>query len=224
MRAISTSLAAIALIVVLVVVFAYSGIYDVSARSEHGGISSWFLSTTSRSSIARRARHIEVPELDDDALVLAGVNDFNAMCVGCHGAPGREPDAAGQGLNPPAPRLADSAERMTAAELFWVTKNGIRMTGMPAWGATHDDASLWPVVAFMQQLPTMSAEEYELLVESAAGHGHHDSTDGYGGHNQRSEASAVPDPGTHDHADHESEAPPEEKPPHVHDDGHDHTH
>jgi mono/diheme cytochrome c family protein len=153
--------------------FAFSGIYDVSASSSHSGLANWLLSTTSHASIERRARNIEVPDLDDDALVLAGVNDFDSMCAGCHGAPGRDPEAMGQGLNPPAPDLAEEAAELTPGELFWVTKNGIKMTGMPAWGATHGDDAIWPVVAFMTKLPGLDEAAYQELLASAAGQGHH---------------------------------------------------
>ena len=122
--------------------FAYSGIYDVSAGSSHSGLVSWFLSTTRYESTERRAKDVVVPELADESLALAGINDFNSMCIGCHGAPGIGPAAMGQGLNPPAPDLAEVASEMTPAELFWVTKNGIRMTGMPAWGVTHGDDTI----------------------------------------------------------------------------------
>ncbi len=133
----------------------------------------WLLTTTSHASVERRAKDIVVPNLDDDSLARAGVNDFNDMCAGCHGAPGRDPEAMGQGLNPPPPDLAESAAEMSAAELFWVTKNGIKMTGMPAWGATHDDDAIWPVVAFMTKLPELNASQYQELIDSAGGMGHH---------------------------------------------------
>ena len=153
--------------------FAYSGLYDVSASSSHSGFVDWLLSTTSHASIERRAGEIEVPDLENEDLVLAGINDFDSMCVGCHGGPGKDPEAMGQGLNPPAPDLAEEAAELTPAELFWVTKNGIRMTGMPAWGATHDDESIWPVVAFMTRLPELDASAYRELLASAEGQGHH---------------------------------------------------
>ncbi len=160
--------------------FAYSGIYDVGADSPHGGLTAWLLSTTSHASIERRAADVAVPDLDDPELLREGVSDFDAMCAGCHGAPGRKPGAVGAGLNPKPPDLARSAEHMTPAELFWVTKHGIRMTGMPAWGVTHDDQALWPVVAFMLRLPELDTEGYQSLLASAAGSGHHAS--GASGH------------------------------------------
>ncbi len=164
---------AFAIALVAVLGFVYSGIYDVSAGSSHTSTVSWLLSTTSHASIERRAKDIEVPDLGDDALARAGVNDFNGMCAGCHGAPGRDPEAMGQGLNPLPPDLAESAAEMSPAELFWVTKNGIKMTGMPEWGATHDDDAIWPVVALMTRLPELNANQYQELIDSAGGMGHH---------------------------------------------------
>ena len=199
-----------------IVVFAFSGIYDVSASASHSSIVTWLLSTTSHASIERQAKGIEVPDLDDDALARAGVNDFNGMCAGCHGAPGKTPEAMGQGLNPPPPDLAESAAEMSAAELFWVTKNGIKMTGMPAWGATHDDDAIWPVVAFMTRLPQLDEPGYQELLADAKGLGHHsnDSADEVPAHdNGSSEDTKHGDEHTdgnqHGHSRQTEEIPPE---------------
>ena len=153
--------------------FVYSGIYDVSASSPHSAVAEWAMETTRRHSVERRAGRVEAPDHSDDSLVLAGADDFERMCVQCHGAPDREPGEVGRGLNPPAPDLAESAKEMTSAEVFWVTKNGIKMTGMPAWGSTHDDQSLWPVVALVKRLPEIDAAAYRDLLTRAEGLGHH---------------------------------------------------
>lgn len=194
-----TTLAIIVAVVLLCIVgFAYSGLYDVSASSAHSGVVNWLLSTTSDASIERRASEIDVPDLDDDALVLAGINDFNSMCTGCHGAPGQDPEAMGQGLNPPAPDLAEEAAEMTPAELFWVTKNGIRMTGMPAWGVTHGDDDIWPVVAFMTRLPGLDESAYQALLASAEGQGHYAPDAAGAGHSHEQGEEAAGD-AAHEH-------------------------
>jgi mono/diheme cytochrome c family protein len=196
MNILKTLTIAVAIGVIAIVGYVYSGIYDVSAGSSHSGIANWLLSTTSHASIKRQAKAIEVPDLNDDALALAGVNDFSEMCAGCHGAPGREPGAIGQGLNPPPPDLAGAALEMSPAELFWVTKHGIRMTGMPAWGVTHDDAAIWPVVAFITKLPELDAVQYEDLLSQAKGMGHHSRDSG--------QSEDLPkEPETHDQSTHE---------------------
>jgi mono/diheme cytochrome c family protein len=48
-----------------------------------------------------------------------------------------------------------------------VVKHGLKMTGMPAWGVTHNDEQLWDVVAFLRKLPELTAEQYQALVKSA---------------------------------------------------------
>jgi mono/diheme cytochrome c family protein len=214
MKALATLAAAITIGALAIIGFAYSGFYDVSARSPRGGPIDWLLSTTAHASVARRAKDVDVPNLDEGALVLAGINDFDAMCVGCHGAPGKPSTALARGLNPPAPDLAESATHMTPAELFWVTKHGIKMTGMPAWGETHDDDELWPVVALVMALPTLDANSYQALLRDAAGVGHHAPDDEAGdvAHSPQQstpshdEPPAVDEPSAaaeeHDHADH----------------------
>jgi mono/diheme cytochrome c family protein len=162
--------------------FIYSGIYDVSASTPHLALTKWAVSSTMQASVEQRAKKIEVPDWQKEELILEGINDFEAMCVTCHGAPGKKPGPLGKGLNPQAPDLQRSAEHLTAAELFWVTKHGIKMTGMPAWGATHDDDSLWPVVALMTALPDLNAETYADLLIQAGDMGHHASDKSDEGH------------------------------------------
>ena len=206
MKIIKTLTIVTTIVVIAIVGFAYSGLYDVSASSSHSSIVNWLLSTTSHASIERNAKGIEVPDLGDDALVSAGVNDFNGMCAGCHGAPGQDPEAMGQGLNPAPPDLAESASEMSPAELFWVTKNGIKMTGMPAWGATHDDDAIWPVVAFLTKLPDLDAAQYKDLMDSAGDMGHHANDSAAAGH-AHEDAGHPEDPPVepeeHDHSTHE---------------------
>jgi mono/diheme cytochrome c family protein len=71
-----------------------------------------------------------------------------------------------RGLYPRAPELRRRST-LTPAEEFWVVKHGIKMTGMPAWGVTHDDEILWDVVAFLRKMPELTAEEYQALVKTA---------------------------------------------------------
>lgn len=200
MKILTTLVIAVAVAMLIAIGFAYSGLYDVSASSTHSGFLNWYLSTTSDASVERRASDIEVPDLDDDSLILAGANDFSSMCAGCHGAPGTEPEAVGKGLNPPAPDLAEEAAEMTPAELFWVTKNGIKMTGMPAWGATHDDDAIWPVVAFMTNLPGLDESAYQALLAEAEGSGHH-ASESADEHHSHGHGDSPSNDAAHDHGD-----------------------
>ncbi len=158
--------------VIAALVFAYSGLYNVAASEPHSGVVAWFLSTVSEESVESRSADIEVPDLSSLEMRLAGISDYDEMCAECHTPPGRRDSPMAQGLNPAPPDLAEHDDA-SAAELFWVTKHGIRMTGMPAWGATHDDADLWPVIAFLKDLPDLDGEGYQSMLHEADGMGHH---------------------------------------------------
>jgi mono/diheme cytochrome c family protein len=163
--------------------FIYSGVYNVAATAPHTGIESWILEATQERSIAARAGDVAEPPPADSAAVLHGFEHFRSMCVVCHGAPGVDRGEIGRGITPQPPELSHEAEEYSDRELFWITKHGIKMAGMPAFGPTHSDEEIWGIVAFMNRLPEMTPEEYaqwESRVASAgssssgdaAGHSH----------------------------------------------------
>ena len=151
--------------------FIYSGVFDVAATSRHWSLTEWILETARTRSVKARAADIKVPpNFDDPAKLPMGVEHFAAHCAICHGGPGVPKGDIGNGLNPPAPDLAHVSTHYNEAELFWIIKNGIKMTGMPAW-ADHDDQEIWATVAFLKKLPGMTPEEYGKLVMAAMAHG-----------------------------------------------------
>ncbi len=158
--------------------FAYSGLFDVSASATEPGVVRWLLQTTRERSVRRRAESIAAPDQSDEKQVAAGGRAFGEMCAGCHGAPGLDPMLGARDMNPPPPDLIKAAAERTPAEFFWVIKHGIRMTGMPAWGATHSDTQLWELVAFLERLPELAAEDYRQLTERSGDDDHrHDHRD-----------------------------------------------
>ena len=145
----------------------YSGVYDVSATSQHTAPVYQALEIGMLKAVQRRARGIEAPPLDDPQLVRRGFVLHRDACVQCHGAPGVAPDAAGMGLLPVPNNLVQTAREWRAAEIYWVTRNGLKMTGMPAWGMRFTDDELWAVVAFVKTLPQLTAARYRVLHASA---------------------------------------------------------
>ena len=143
--------------------FVYSGMYNVSAVPPDGRLVEWVMGTTMDHSVARHAESIQPPRLDDPAMYRLGFQHYREMCVECHGAPGIDIGDTGQGLRPDPPELVESAGDWTPGQLFWITKNGVRMTGMPAWGATHSDDKIWAIVAFTRRLPKLSEDDYRKL-------------------------------------------------------------
>jgi mono/diheme cytochrome c family protein len=148
----------------------YAGLYNIAADVPHTQPVYWLFDTIRQRSVIARARDIAVPDdLDDASRILKGASEYAEMCNGCHLAPGMKRTEISQGLYPRAPELRHGSD-LTPAEQFWVIKHGVKMTGMPAWGITHDDELLWDVVAFVRKLPEMTPEQYETLVKNAPKH------------------------------------------------------
>jgi mono/diheme cytochrome c family protein len=145
----------------------YAGIYDVAADTPHTQPVYWLLQTARQRSIAARAIDVVVPtDLDDPKRIASGAAQYAEMCSGCHLAPGMKRSEISQGLYPRAQELRRGS-RLTPAEEFWVVKHGVKMTGMPAWGVTHDDELLWDVVAVLRKMPKLTPDQYQSILKSA---------------------------------------------------------
>ena len=151
--------------------FIYSGVYNVAATDSHLGIMQWALNTTMDRSVAVHASEAPEPPPVDSAMLANGFHHFSEMCVTCHGAPGVERGEIGKGMNPEPPELSEEAAEFSPRELFWITKHGIKMAGMPAFGPTHTDEEIWGIVSYVQRLPEMSPEEYQGWVGRYGGGG-----------------------------------------------------
>ena len=120
----------------------YAGIYNVAADMPHTEPVFWLLKTVRERSIALRATGVVVSgDLADPKRVASGAGQYAEMCSGCHLAPGMKRTEISRGLYPRAPELRRGSH-LTPAEEFWVVKHGLKMTGMPAWGVTHNDGLL----------------------------------------------------------------------------------
>lgn len=190
----------IVLTILAAVLFVYSGIYNVAADKPHTGIGYALIDAIKNRSISVRSDDMKVPNLEDDELLASGAEHYAAMCTGCHLAPGMGDTELRQGLYPTPPNLAEHAIH-DPAEAFWVIKHGVKFTGMPAWGETHDDESIWGLVAFLNKLPELSAEEYDVIVASAGAGGHsHGSGEYHGGEGYSHEKTEGTDDGhRHNH-------------------------
>jgi mono/diheme cytochrome c family protein len=140
-----------------------SGLYNISATDEHLAPTYRLLDTAMRRSVQRRAAAITVPPLDDERLVASGLAHFRAHCVVCHGAPGIAPAPFALGMTPAPASLVHTARAWQPAEMYWVIRQGIKMTGMPAWEFRLADEEIWSIVAFLRRLPALSPVQYQAL-------------------------------------------------------------
>ena len=146
-------------------VFAYSGFYNIGADDHHWSLTYSILQTVRDRSIHVRSEDIKVPNLEDPQLILKGAGQYAAMCTGCHLAPGIEDSEVRVGMYPQPPNL--SRMHVDPQDAFWVIKHGIKMSAMPAWGGSHDDPTIWSMVAFLEKLPSMSPAQYKAIVAKA---------------------------------------------------------
>ena len=174
----------ITILVTIVVLFAATfiylstGAYDISQASHHNAVTKFVIKLTKHSSIEKRMKDNEVPaDIKDTALFVSGFKLYNNKCVGCHSAPGEKPDDMAAGLYPKPPELYKHEEEDAAQEFFWIIKNGIKMTSMPAYEPKLNDEQIWALSAFVtQQLGKMKPEDYrawknKYSEQNESGHG-----------------------------------------------------
>lgn len=141
----------------------WSGLVPISASSGHWPVTRWFLHFAMRNAVETQAMGIEAPALKDPALVLKGAGHYATGCVPCHGAPGQPQSLIVRQMTPKPPFLPRSVHEWTPEQLFWIVKHGVKFTAMPAWVSSQRDDEVWAMVAFLQELPTLSPEGYERL-------------------------------------------------------------
>ena len=210
----------------------FSGYAPVAASSKDSTMVRWFLHGSYERAVRRAAANILVsPAMGSRAMKQRGARNFAAMCAGCHTPPGTRPSAVSLGLNPPAPKAIDLASKLSMSERFWVIQNGIRMTGMPAFGPSHrSDEEVWSLVAFTEQLATLESAGYTRLVQQAKkalpnfdGHDHQHMGESAGHFANKAEQSARKGSHSNNHEEGQGVNVVEEAPEKAKADTHDHS-
>jgi len=156
------------LLIAAVAAFVWLGGYNVAASVPHWKITHWLLEKVRERSISAHSKGIIIPHLKGLKLFDIGFKNYHAMCRLCHGAPGYSRTEIAKGLNPNPPDFTSKDIKMRKEpELYWIIKNGIKMTGMPAFGATHSEEELLGMVVFLRRLPDLKPEEYRAMVKAA---------------------------------------------------------
>ena len=113
----------------------------------------------------RDAARLRNPVAASPETIRAGLEHFADHCAICHGNDGRGDTTIGRGLYPKPPDLrAEGTRRLSDGELFYIIENGVRLTGMPAFGGPDSDPmETWPLVVFIRHLPQITAEELSRM-------------------------------------------------------------
>lgn len=158
--------------VLLWMAMAYSGVYNVSAADQHADVVRWTLDTAMHRSVEARADEIVAPENISQEMIADGASHYAEACVHCHGAPGEERAQWALGMRPMPPELTEAAAEWELVEIQWIVTNGLKMTGMPAFGEHHSTEEIATIAAFVNELPGLTPEDYaSLRGTSQADHG-----------------------------------------------------
>jgi mono/diheme cytochrome c family protein len=157
-------------VILLMVVIAIALILLAAASILHDGLSSRATPGKMETMMARKARHMAIPEgarkrqnpVPDTTENLRDARlHFADHCAICHSNDGSGDTMIGRNLYPKPPDLrAEETQKLADGELFWIIENGVRFTGMPAFGGMHgseDDS--WKLVRFIRHLPQLSPDE-----------------------------------------------------------------
>jgi len=130
--------------------------FSLSALNEPGRVET-YLATKAKFWIISRSVRGPLPQAPpyDASSVAIGQMAYGGECANCHGVDGRTPTDIGRWMYPRTLAL-DSAQvqQWSDAELFWIVKNGIRLSGMPGFGKIHKDEQIWHLVHYVRSLRT----------------------------------------------------------------------
>jgi len=139
------------------------GYAEVRADIPPGSRETALLFSSVHASVRRRAPELPNPVSPTDENLIAGGKIYRNECAGCHGTPGK-PDS-GNALYPPIPQLPIAGTTYTEAQIFWVAKHGIRLSGMFANGLWDSDQKLWTVAAYIKRMNSLPARVQQELAK-----------------------------------------------------------
>ena len=151
------AISGVSLLAAGVLVAVYSGAWVTETRGGPSSIEKYFASAAVDASLRRHAPAAVNPFAGNDVAIAAGMKIYRNNCAGCHGDSDRKPSQFGLGFFPPVPQFPLEPTRRSQAQAFYVVKNGIRRTGMTAWGRIMSDDDIWRVVSFVTRMDSLPA-------------------------------------------------------------------
>jgi mono/diheme cytochrome c family protein len=108
--------------------------------------------------IPLEAGRMKNPLPETDEVVSQGQQLFLESCALCHGAEGRGDTSIGRNMYPPAADMhSPHVQHWNEAELYWIIRNGVRLTGMPSWQSSISENDTWKLARFIHNLPRLDA-------------------------------------------------------------------
>lgn len=136
----------------------------VSTRTAPSAIETRIAAMLRGAAIPAELQHLSNPVPRTEAALADGLAHFADHCALCHGNDGRADNFYGRNMFPPPPDMTTTTQRLTDGEIYAIIENGVRLTGMPAFGdGTADNQSSWNLVHFIRHLPQLSPEELQKM-------------------------------------------------------------
>lgn len=146
---------AVGIVVAIVVAAVIFGLthFSLSALPEPGRFETAMATKAKSWYISRAAHDLPAAPANNAASIAAGNALFGMDCASCHGQDGRKPTPIGKSMYPRAVDLSSpEVQRMSDREIFWVIKNGIRLSGMPGFARINSDQEIWQLAYYVRSL------------------------------------------------------------------------
>jgi mono/diheme cytochrome c family protein len=152
-------------------------VHGFSARTQPTSVEEFVADHLRSLSVSAKDRNLKNPVPLNAEALADGRAHFADHCAICHGNDGRGETEIGKGLYPKAPNMRDrDTQELTDGEIFYIIKNGVRFTGMPAWGdpdSRAEDEENWQLVHFIRHLPQQTPQEIQEMEKlNPKGHEH----------------------------------------------------
>jgi mono/diheme cytochrome c family protein len=131
-----------------------------SALATPSAIEVFVATAARRMALPSSYRQIRNPFPPSTENIRAGMAHFSDHCATCHANDGGGQTLFGKGLYPKPPDMrAAGTQSKSDGELYYTIANGVRLSGMPAFGPVHTDAQAWRLILFIRHLPQITDEE-----------------------------------------------------------------
>jgi mono/diheme cytochrome c family protein len=163
------------LFAVLIVVVLFGGLYvyarghGFSAREQPSWMERTMALNARKIATPADAKSLANPRQQQTAEMIAEADEhFVEHCSICHGIDGRGDTNIGRNLYPKVPDMSQQdTQQLSDGELYYIISNGIRLTGMPAWGSEDKPEAIWDLVSLIRRLPKLFPEELQRLQNAA---------------------------------------------------------
>ena len=142
------------------------GLYPIGADNPPGSLEQSLAARAMDTYANKHKPDVENPTPLTAANLTEGAKEYEEHCAFCHGGAKAKVSPMRDKFNPPAPQLVSRVPHDPDNWIFWVTKHGVRMTGMPSWDGVLSDEEMWKVVAFIKhsdKLPPETAAAWRKL-------------------------------------------------------------